>query len=139
MNAPKELSYPRFCVAGNTIYFSGMGALGENGKLVEGGFKEHVEQALRNIEAALADAKVTKAHIVRVAVKVVHISYQPVLEEAYAKFLDGYDDHPARTFDAGSQFPFGSLVEIEVTATYAPVRRERLIMDPDYENRIEQE
>jgi 2-iminobutanoate/2-iminopropanoate deaminase len=134
MKVTTELPYPPYCIAGNTIYFSGVGALKKDGTLVEGGFKEHVGQAFANIDALMEEAGVTKAHIVRIAVKLAHISYLPLFEEAYREFLEGYDDHPARTFDAGSQFPFGSLVEIEVTATFDAVRRAKFVQTFSHDN-----
>src|SRR5258706_8191354 len=57
-----------WCRIGQTIATSGQIGLGEDGKVVEGGFGPELEQTLRNLSNVLADAGVTREQVIKVNV-----------------------------------------------------------------------
>src|SRR5439155_14217231 len=59
---------------GQTIATSGQIGLGEDGKLVQGGFGPELEQTLRNLASVLADAGVTREQVIKVNVYLADIA-----------------------------------------------------------------
>src|SRR5438067_3656276 len=57
-----------WCRIGQTIATSGQIGLGEDGKVVDGGFGPELEQTLRNLSNVLADAGVTREQVIKVNV-----------------------------------------------------------------------
>jgi len=99
---------------GQTIATSGQIGLGEDGKMVEGGFGPELEQTLRNLGNVLADAGVTREQVIKVNVYLADIADWPALNGPYAQFFGS--SLPARTAFAISALPFGARVEIEAWA-----------------------
>ena len=99
---------------GQTIATSGQIGLGEDGKVVEGGFGPELEQTLRNLGNVLADAGVTRQQVIKVNVYLADIADWPALNGPYAQFFGS--SLPARTAFAISALPFGARVEIEAWA-----------------------
>ena len=60
--------YSPWCRIGQTIATSGQIGLGEDGKMVEGGFGPELEQTLRNLSNVLAGAGVTREQVIKVNV-----------------------------------------------------------------------
>jgi len=99
---------------GQTIAMSGQIGLGEDGKLVDGGFGPELEQTLRNLGNVLADAGVARAQVVKVNVYLADLADWSALNGPYAEFFG--PSLPARTALAAAALPFGARVEIEAWA-----------------------
>jgi len=99
---------------GQTIATSGQIGLGEDGKLVHGGFAPELEQTLRNLASVLADAGVTRKQVIKVNVYLADIADWPALNGPYAQFFGS--TFPARTAFGTSALPLGARVEIEAWA-----------------------
>ena len=105
---------------GQTIATSGQIGLGEDGKLVEGGFGPQLEQTLRNLGSVLADAGVKKEQVIKVNVYLADIADWAALNGPYAQFFGAA--LPARTAFATSALPLGASVEIEAWAVVDETR-----------------
>ena len=99
---------------GQMIATSGQIGLGEDGKVVEGGFGPELEQALRNLSNVLAGAGVTREQVIKVNVYLADLADWPALNGPYAQFFGS--SLPARTAFAASALPLGARVEIEAWA-----------------------
>ena len=99
---------------GQTIATSGQIGLGDDGKVVEGGFGPELEQTLRNLSNVLADAGVTREQVIKVNVYLADLADWSALNGPYAEFFGS--SLPARTALATSALPFGARVEIEAWA-----------------------
>ena len=99
---------------GQMIATSGQIGLGEEGKLVEGGFGPELEQALRNLGNVLTSAGVTRDQVIKVNVYLADLADWPALNGPYAHFFGA--SLPARTAFAAAALPFGARVEIEAWA-----------------------
>ena len=99
---------------GHTIATSGQIGLGEDGKVVEGGFGPELEQTLRNLNRVLTDAGVTREQVIKVNVYLADLADWPALNGPYGQFFAS--SPPARTAFAVAALPFGARVEIEAWA-----------------------
>ena len=105
---------------GQMIATSGQIGLGQDRKLVEGGFGPELEQTLRNLNNVLADAGVRKEQVIKVNVYLADLADWPALNGPYAQFFGS--SLPARTAFAISALPFGARVEIEAWAVIEETR-----------------
>src|SRR5438067_13080058 len=105
---------------GQTIATSGQIGLGDDGKLVEGGFRPELEQTLQNLSNVLADAGVTREQVIKVNVYLADLADWSALNGPYAEFFGS--SLPARTAFATSALPFGARVEIEAWAVVEETR-----------------
>ena len=105
---------------GQTIATSGQIGLGEDGKLVQGGFGPELEQTLRNLGSVLTDAGVTREQVIKVNVYLADLADWSALNGPYAEFFGS--SLPARTAFATSALPFGARVEIEAWAVVEETR-----------------
>src|ERR1700682_2557586 len=103
-----------------TIATSGQIGLGEDGKVVEGGFGPELEQTLRNLSNVLADAGVTREQVIKVNVYLADLADWAALNGPYAEFFGS--SLPARTAFATSALPLGARVEIEAWAVVEETR-----------------
>jgi len=99
---------------GQTIATSGQIGVGDDGKVVEGGFAPELEQTLRNLRNVLADAGVTREQVIKVNVYLADIADWSALNGPYAEFFGS--SLPARTAFATSALPLGARLEIEAWA-----------------------
>ena len=99
---------------GHTIAVSGQIGLGDDEKLVEGGFLPELEQTLRNLRNVLGNAGITRDQVIKVNVYLADIGDWPALNGPYAEFFGS--SRPARTAFATSALPFGARVEMEAWA-----------------------
>ena len=109
-----------WCRIGQTIATSGQIGLGDDGKVVEGGFGPELEQTLRNLSNVLADAGVTREQVIKVNVYLADIGDWSALNGPYAEFFGSR--FPARTAFATSTLPLGARVEIEAWAVVEETR-----------------
>jgi len=105
-----------------TVYVSGQVGVGGDGKLVDGGFEEQCRQAIANIEAVLAAARMTLENIVKVTVFLTRREDLISLRDVRARHLAVA---PAVTvlLVAGLHDP-NWLVEIEAVAAAMPTNNE---------------
>src|SRR5438270_666801 len=109
-----------WCRIGQTIATSGQIGLGEDGKVVEGGFGPELQQTLRNLSNVLADAGVTRDQVIKVNVYLADIGDWSALNGPYAEFFGSR--FPARTAFATSALPLAARVEIEAWAVVEETR-----------------
>ena len=99
---------------GQTIATSGQIGLGDDGKVVVGGFGPELEQTLRNLGHVLAEAGVTREQVIKVNVYLADLADWSALNGPYAEFFG--PSLPARTAFAAAALPLGAQVEIEAWA-----------------------
>ena len=87
--------YSPWCRIGQTIATSGQIGLGDDGKMVEGGFGPELEQTLRNLNNVLSDAGVTREQVIKVNVYLADLADWPALNGPYSEFFGS--SLPART------------------------------------------
>src|SRR5205823_3738426 len=82
------------------IATSGQIGLGDDGKVVEGGFRPELEQTLQNLSNVLADAGVTREQVIKVNVYLADLADWSALNGPYAELFGS--SLPARTAFAAS-------------------------------------
>jgi 2-iminobutanoate/2-iminopropanoate deaminase len=104
--------YSQAVCVGEMVFLSGQLAIDPaSGNLVEGGIEAQTEQALKNIEAILAEAGLTMDNVIKTTVFLADINDFTAMNEVYAKHFNG--DYPARSAVQAAALPKGGLVEIE--------------------------
>ena len=105
-------SYSQAVCVGGMVFLSGQLAIDPaSGNLVEGGIEAQTEQALKNIEAILAEADLTIDNVIKTTVFLADINDFTAMNEVYAKHFSA--DYPARSAVQVAALPKGALVEIE--------------------------
>ena len=99
--------------AGDWLVVSGqVGAV--EGKLVAGGIREQLEQALRNMRGLLEGEGGSLDDVVKCTVFQTHMGDFNTMNEVY---MAAFGDHrPARSAIAVKELPLGALIEIEAWA-----------------------
>ena len=99
--------------AGDWLVVSGqVGAV--EGKLVEGGVREQLQQALANLRGLLEGAGASLDDVVKCTVFLTDMADFATMNELY---MAAFGDHrPARSAVAVKQLPLGALIEIEAWA-----------------------
>jgi len=91
------------------------GQLGiKDGRLVEGGLKEELKQALTNLESLLKTEGMTLQHVVKTTVFLADIAQYADMNEVYSEIFGSY--RPARSAIGVAGLPIGASVEIEAWA-----------------------
>jgi len=114
--APKAIGpYSQGIDTGSLVFVSGQIPIDPaTGQFVPGGIAEQTEQALKNVEAILAKAGLTPAHIVRTTVFMVDLGDFAAMNEVYARHFP--KDPPARSTVQVAALPKGARVEIDAIA-----------------------
>lgn len=114
--APKAIGpYSHAMRTGNLIYCSGQTPLDPaTMRLVEGDISAQTEQALRNLQAVLADCGLTLKNVVKTNVYLKDMEDFQGMNFVYAAMFG--EHRPARTTVAVKQNPLDALVEIECIA-----------------------
>ena len=84
------------------------------GAFPEGGIQAQTRQSLRNVQAILAAAGLSLAHVVKTTVFLADMGDFAAMNEVYATFFA--EPFPARSAVAVKALPKGALVEIECIA-----------------------
>lgn len=84
------------------------------GAFPEGGIQAQTRQSLRNVQAILAAAGLSLAHVVKTTVFLSDMADFAAMNEVYATFFA--EPFPARSAVAVKALPKGALVEIECIA-----------------------
>lgn len=111
---PKPVgAYTPIVRAGDWLIVSGQVGLAD-GRLVSGGLRDELRQAIVNLEAQLATAGATLNDVAKTTVFLRHMSDYADMNEVY---IEGFGDHrPARSAIAVAGLPAGAVVEVEAWA-----------------------
>jgi reactive intermediate/imine deaminase len=127
VTGPKQVIYPRGSERGNlpfspgilvddTLYVSGQAGIDpKTGKLVEGGFADHVSQTLKNIGAVLDAAQMDFSNVVSTYVFIQDVDNFGALNPVYKSFTK--QPRPARLPVGVASLPLNSPVEITMIAS----------------------
>ena len=100
---------------GDLLFCSGQIPLDPaTGQLVPGDIRAQTERVLENVQAILADQKLTFAHVVKATVFMTNLGDFAAMNEVYARYFTA--DFPARSTVQVAALPKGAAVEIEVVA-----------------------
>lgn len=100
---------------GGMVFVSGQLPIDPStGEFATGGIKELTRQSLTNMQAILAEAGLSMAHVVKTTVFLAEMSDFAAMNEVYAEFFQA--PFPARSAVAVKTLPKGALVEIECIA-----------------------
>jgi enamine deaminase RidA (YjgF/YER057c/UK114 family) len=113
----KEIGYSRAVVDGEWIFVSGTTGFDYATMTLADGVVAQAEQCLRNIEAALAQAGATFAHVVRVNYILPDAADFPACWPVLRKYFG--EVRPAATMISAKLLDPRILIEIEVTARKA--------------------
>ena len=110
--------YSQAIRVGDTLFASGqIGLDPATGQLVPGGIAEQTARVLANLEAVLAAAGLTFAHVVKTTVFLKSMTDFTAMNEVYATyFAPPGAVPPARSTVAVAGLPKDALVEIEIVA-----------------------
>ncbi len=114
--APQPIGpYSQAVRVGKLIFLSGqIGIDPNNGNLVSGGITAETHQVMKNIQAILAEAKLSFANIVKTTIFLTNLSDFTEVNQIYAEYLS--KDFPARSTIEVKALPKGAKIEIEVIA-----------------------
>lgn len=103
--------------SGDWIICSGQVGLAD-GKLVEGGVREQLAQAMTNLRTLLESEGASLADIVKTTVFLVDMDDYTAMNDVYVQAFDEHTDRhrPARSAVAVAALPIGARVEIEAWA-----------------------
>ena len=116
-NAPNPIgSYNQAVVANGFVFTAGQIAIDpSNGQLVDGSFKDRVDQVFKNLSAILERAGTDLSKVVKFTVFLTDMSHYSDVNDVFNKWLDE-DNAPARSLVAVKGLPAGTDVEIECVA-----------------------
>lgn len=107
--------YSQAIRTGGLVFVSGQLPIDPTtGEFAAGGIKELTRQSLTNMQAILAEAGLSMAHVVKTTVFLAEMSDFAAMNEVYAEFFQA--PFPARSAVAVKTLPKGALVEIECIA-----------------------
>jgi 2-iminobutanoate/2-iminopropanoate deaminase len=113
---PGKAPYSPGVLAGDRLFVSGQaGVVPGTLKLVEGDFKAHVKQTLKNIESVLKAAEMDFSNVVSTEVFMTSGEYFGPMSEVYVSMVP--DPKPARVPILVSSIPLDSPVEITMIAS----------------------
>ena len=110
--------YSQAIRCGQFLYASGQVALDPvSGELIGADVQAQTEQVFKNIQAVLAAAGATLAHVVKTTVFLASMGDFQAMNAVYARYFEGPDRlPPARSTVAVAELPRKALVEIECVA-----------------------
>ncbi len=114
--APKAVgTYSQGVELNGVFYFSGqIGINPETSQMVTTGFKDELDQILKNVDHLLADCNLTRENIFKTTIFLTDLENFSQVNEAYTNFFKA--PFPARSCVEVSRLPKDALVEIEVLA-----------------------
>jgi len=120
LGAPRGYSHGMLAPAGGRLLFvAGQTALGEDGRIVDGGFVAQFERALERVVAVVQAAGGTAANIGRMTIYVTsradYLANLKPLGEAYRRVMGRH--YPAMALvEVAALVDEGAVVEVEATA-----------------------
>lgn len=116
-NAPQAIGpYSQAVLANGFLFISGQLGVKPGGEFVGSGVEEQAAQAMRNLEAILAKAKMSFENVVKTTIFLADIEDFVKVNEIYAKHFS--ENFPARSTIAVKTLPKNALVEIEAIAAF---------------------
>jgi 2-iminobutanoate/2-iminopropanoate deaminase len=114
--APKAVGpYSQAVRTGNLLFTAGQVALDPaTNKLVDGDITAQAERVMKNLQAVLAEAGTSFAHVVKTTVFLADMADYAGMNEVYGRFIGS--NPPARSAFAVRGLPLGAKVEIEMVA-----------------------
>ncbi len=97
--------------AGDFVVLAGQVGLGPDGTLVDGGIEAETRQVLANIEAVLADCRVTWGDVARTGIFLTDLGNFATVNALYEGVIGPH--RPARSTIGVAALPAGASVEIE--------------------------
>jgi 2-iminobutanoate/2-iminopropanoate deaminase len=115
-NAPSPIGpYNQAIIANGFVFASGQVALNpETGELVLSSIQAETHQVMKNVQAVLAEAKVSLEHVVKTTIFLSDMALFAQVNEVYGSYFSS--QFPARETVAVKGLPRGVNVEISVTA-----------------------
>ncbi|MFI3277657.1 MAG: RidA family protein [Rikenellaceae bacterium] len=114
-NAPAAVGpYSQAVMAGDTLYISGQIAIDPTTGQIASTIEEQTTQILKNIDAILSEAGMTKANVVKTSVLLDDLNDFAAMNAIYASYFT--EDMPARACYEVSKLPLGVKIEIESIA-----------------------
>jgi len=108
--------YSAAVAIGDLVFVSGQIALDSvAGKLIEGDIAAQTRQSLENLQAILAAAGLTFAHVVKTTIFLTSMGDFAAVNAVYKTYLT--EPYPARSTIAVAALPMGAKVEIEMVAS----------------------
>ena len=116
-HAPNPIgSYNQAVIANGFVFTAGQIAIDpDTGKLIEGSFKDRVEQVFKNLSAILEYAGTDLSKVVKFTVFLTDMSYYGDVNDVFNVWLDE-SNAPARSLVAVKGLPADTDVEIECIA-----------------------
>ena len=116
-HAPNPIgSYNQAVIANGFVFTAGQIAIDpDTGKLIEGSFKDRVEQVFKNLSAILDHAGTDLSKVVKFTVFLTDMSYYGDVNDVFNLWLDEANA-PARSLVAVKGLPADTDVEIECIA-----------------------
>ena len=117
-HAPNPIgSYNQAVISNGFVFTAGQIAINpDTGKLVEGSFKDRVDQVFKNLSAILERADTDLSNVVKFTVFLTDMSYYSDVNEVFNTWLDEANA-PARSLVAVKGLPADNDVEIACIAT----------------------
>ena len=117
LKAPKPIgAYNQAIISNGFVFTAGQIAIDpSNGELVDGSFKDRVDQVFKNLSAILERAGTDLSKVVKFTVFLTDMSHYSDVNDVFNKWLDE-DNAPARSLVAVKGLPAGTDVEIECVA-----------------------
>jgi 2-iminobutanoate/2-iminopropanoate deaminase len=106
--------YSHAVKSGNLLFLSGQIPVNINGELIQNSITEATEQIFDNIEAILAEEKLTIDNVVKTTVFLKNIANFAEMNKTYEKRMNG--NKPARSTIEVSNLPKNAIIEIECVA-----------------------
>lgn len=115
-NAPSAIGpYSQSVKAGGFLFISGQIPINPaSGEIVSDDIVNETQQVMKNLEAILAEAKLTFEHVVKTTIFLSDMSFFGAVNEVYGSYFNG--DYPARETVAVKTLPKNVNVEISMIA-----------------------
>ena len=107
-------TYSQGVVYNGTYYFSGQIGLEPETMTMKEGFKDQMEQILKNIDGLLESQSLTRENIIKTSIFVTDLNNFNLVNDAYISYFKS--PYPARSCVEVPRLPKDALVEIEVIA-----------------------
>ncbi len=105
--------YASYIQAGDFLYISGQIGIAD-GALVDGGFREQLDQVFHNLRQVFGGAGISAKDVVKTTVFLVCMDNYEAMNQTYCDFFGHH--RPARSTVAVASLPLGALVEVEAIA-----------------------
>jgi len=107
--------YSPSCTVNGFVYISGQLPITEEGRvLADQSFADQVLQVLRNLDACLTGAGVTRSRLVNVRVFITDMEMWPEFNRVYSEWIGAA--RPSRAVAGVAQLHYGAAVEVEAVA-----------------------